>query len=150
MCPSKGEPRSVLATLHTQDASQTIDRIIDVFPPTEQGQIRTQLSTTLMGVCTQQLLPSRDGKGRAVACEVLVPTPAVRNLIRQGQTPQILGAIQMGGQFGMQSMDSSLADLVRRGQITREVALEHSVDVEGLERLIGQPQQARRMARQPG
>ena len=90
----------VFATLHTQDASQTIDRIIDVFPPGEQGQIRTQLSTTLMGVCTQQLLPTQDGRGRAVACEVLVATPAVRNLIRQAQTAQLLTAIQTGGREG--------------------------------------------------
>ena len=139
----------VLATLHTQDASQTVDRIIDVFPESEQGQIRTQLSTTLMGICTQQLLPRRDGKGRVVACEVLVPTPAVRNLIRQGHTPQILGAIEIGGQFNMQTMDSSLADLVRRGQISREVALEHCVDEEGLLRLIGQVRTVDQAVRRP-
>ncbi len=79
----------VFATLHTQDAPQTIDRIIDVFPPHQQEQIRVQLSTTLMGVCTQQLLPTRDGRGRCVACELLIPTPAVRNLIREGKTHQI-------------------------------------------------------------
>ena len=86
----------VFATLHTQDAPQTIDRIIDVFPPHQQEQIRVQLSTTLMGVCTQQLLPTKDGRGRVVACELLMPTPAVRNLIREGKTHQIYSAMQTG------------------------------------------------------
>ena len=79
----------VFATLHTQDAPQTIDRVIDVFPPEQQGQIRVQLSVTLQGIMTQQLLPTADGAGRCVACEVLVPTPAVRNLIREGKIHQI-------------------------------------------------------------
>ncbi len=79
----------VFATLHTQDAPQTIDRIIDVFPPHQQQQVRVQLSTTLQGVVTQQLIPTADGRGRAVACEVLVATPAVRNLIREGKVHQI-------------------------------------------------------------
>ena len=97
----------VFATLHTQDAPQTIDRIIDVFPPHQQEQIRVQLSTTLMGVCTQQLLPTRDGRGRVVACEILIPTPAVRNLIREGKTHQIYSAMQTGSSFGMQTMDAA-------------------------------------------
>ena len=105
----------VFATLHTQDAPQTIDRIIDVFPPHQQEQIRVQLVTTLMGVCTQQLLPTRDGRGRVVACEVLIPTPAVRNLIREGKTHQIYSTMQTGTAHGMQTMDAALADLVRRG-----------------------------------
>ena len=113
----------VFATLHTQDAAQTVDRIIDVFPPHQQAQVRVQLSTTLMGICTQQLLPTRDGLGRVVACEILVPTPAVRHHIREGSTYQLQSAIQTGSQFGMQTMDGSLADLVRLGKITREVAL---------------------------
>lgn len=129
----------VFATLHTQDAPQTIDRIIDVFPPHQQEQIRVQLSTTLMGVCTQQLLPTRDGRGRVVACEVLIPTPAVRNLIREGKTHQIYSAMQTGSSFGMQTMDAALADLVRRGIITRDLAVRRSSDSAGLERLIGQP-----------
>ena len=108
----------VFATLHTQDAPQTIDRIIDVFPPHQQEQVRVQLSTTLMGVCTQQLLPTRDGRGRCVACELLIPTPAVRNLIREGKTHQIYSTMQTGTAFGMQTMDAALADLVRRGIIT--------------------------------
>ena len=119
----------VFATLHTQDAPQTIDRIIDVFPPHQQEQIRVQLSTTLMGVCTQQLLPTRDGSGRCVACELLIPTPAVRNLIREGKTHQIYSTMQTGTAFGMQTMDAALADLVRRGIITQRAGqepLEHA------------------------
>ena len=119
----------VFATLHTQDAPQTIDRIIDVFPPHQQEQIRVQLSTTLMGVCTQQLLPTRDGRGRVVACELLIPTPAVRNLIREGKTHQIYSVMQTGTQYGMQTMDAALADLVRRGVITTRpggAPLEHA------------------------
>ncbi len=131
----------VFATLHTQDAPQTIDRIIDVFPPYQQDQIRVQLSTTLMGVCTQQLLPTADGRGRVVACELLVPTPAVRNLIREGKTHQIYSVMQTGTQHGMQTMDAALADLVRRGMITRDLALRRSSTPEDLKRLLGQPQQ---------
>jgi twitching motility protein PilT len=129
----------VFATLHTQDASQTIDRIIDVFPPHQQEQIRVQLSTTLMGVCAQQLLPTADGKGRAVACEVLVPTPAVRNNIREGSTNQILNAIQMGSKQEMQTMDGALADLVRSRKITLQAAKDRAADIDTLSRLLGEP-----------
>ena len=87
----------VFATLHTQDAPQTIDRIIDVFPPAQQGQIRAQLAIGLQGIVTQTLLPTADGQGRCVAAEVLVPTPGVRNLIREGKTHQIYSLIQTGG-----------------------------------------------------
>ena len=86
----------VFATLHTQDTAQTIDRIIDVFPPAQQHQVRVQLSVALQGIVTQQLLPTADGQGRCVATEVLVPTPAVRNLIREGKTHQIYSALQTG------------------------------------------------------
>jgi len=132
----------VFATLHTQDAPQTVDRIIDVFPPYQQDQIRIQLSTTLMGVCTQQLLPTADGRGRVVACELLVPTPAVRNLIREGKTHQIYSVMQTGTQHGMQTMDAALADLVRRGQITRDLAQRRSSTPEDLKRLLTQPAMA--------
>ncbi|NLE21723.1 MAG: Flp pilus assembly complex ATPase component TadA, partial [Actinobacteria bacterium] len=128
----------VFATLHTQDAPQTIDRIIDVFPPHQQAQVRVQLSTTLMGICTQQLLPTRDGKGRCVACEVLVPTPAVRHHIREGSTQQIPGAIQMGGKSGMQTMDGALADLVRAGSISEELALKRCSDPDTFSRMLRQ------------
>ena len=127
----------VFATLHTQDAPQTIDRIIDVFPPEQQGQIRVQLSVTLQGVVTQQLLPTADGASRCVACEVLAPTPAVRNLIREGKIHQIPSVIQTGSSFGMQSMDSALATLVRSGKITQDTAESRSSQPEELRRLLG-------------
>jgi twitching motility protein PilT len=112
----------VLATLHTQDAPQTVDRVIDVFPPHEQQHVRVMLSVALQGVVAQQLLPTADGVGRVPAVEVLVPTPAVRNLIREGKTHQIYSAIQTGGEHGMQTMDAALTALVRAGKITRDVA----------------------------
>jgi twitching motility protein PilT len=127
----------VFATLHTQDAAQTVDRIVDVFPPEQQHQVRVQLSVGLQGIVTQTLLPTADGQGRVVACEVLVPTPAVRNLIREGKTHQIPSALQTGAQHGMQSMDSALAQLVREGKITRELAEARSSTPEELRRLMG-------------
>ncbi|MHB9148806.1 MAG: type IV pilus twitching motility protein PilT [Thermoleophilia bacterium] len=126
----------VFATLHTQDAPQTIDRLIDVFPPHQQGQIRVQIASTIQGVVSQQLLPTRDGRGRCVACEVLVPTPAVRNLIREGKTHQIYTVMQTGTKHGMLTMDGSLADLVRRKFITREIAERQSSNPEDLNRLL--------------
>src|ERR671919_3025090 len=112
----------VFATLHTQDAPQTIDRVIDVFPAHQQQQIRVQLATSLQGVVTQQLVPLVGGQGRTVAVEVMVATPAVRNLIREGKVHQIYSAMQAGARFGMRSMDQSLAELVRAGKITFDVA----------------------------
>jgi twitching motility protein PilT len=127
----------VFATLHTQDTPQTVDRIIDVFPPHQQQQVRVQLSVALQGIMTQQLLPTADGSGRIVACEVLVPTAAVRNLIREGKTHQIYSSLQTGGQFGMQTMDSALATLVRQGKITRALAEQRSTTPDELRRLLG-------------
>jgi twitching motility protein PilT len=127
----------VFATLHTQDAPQTIDRIIDVFPPGQQGQVRTQLSVALQGVITQQLLPTADGAGRVAACEVLVPTAAVRNLIREGKTHQIYSAMQTGSATGMQTMDAALATLVRDGKITQALAEQRSSTPDELRRLLG-------------
>jgi len=127
----------VFATLHTQDAPQTIDRIIDVFPPHQQQQVRVQLSTTLQGVVTQQLLQTADGQGRAVASEVLVATSAVRNLIREGKVHQIYSMMQAGGRLGMRTMDASLAELVRLGRITHQLAMERAHDAEELNRLLG-------------
>ena len=127
----------VFATLHTQDAPQSVDRMIDVFPPHQQQQIRVQLSGTLAGVISQQLLPVAQGKGRAVACEILFATPAVRNLIREGKTHQIYTSMQAGGKFGMQVMDQHLAELVRRGVVTYETALERSHHLEEFNRLTG-------------
>jgi twitching motility protein PilT len=127
----------VFATLHTQDTAQTVDRIVDVFPPDQQQQVRVQLSVSLQGIVTQQLIAAADGSGRVVATEVLVPTPAVRNLIREGKTHQIYSALQTGGQFGMQTMDASLAGLVREQKITRELAEARSSTPEELRRLMG-------------
>jgi twitching motility protein PilT len=127
----------VFATLHTQDAPQSVDRIIDVFPPHQQEQIRVQLAGTLAGIVSQQLVPTADGKGRAAAVEVLVATPAVRNLIREGKTHQIYTSMQAGGKFGMQVMDQHLAELVKKGRITYAMGLERSHHVEEFNRLAG-------------
>jgi twitching motility protein PilT len=129
----------VFATLHTQSTGQTIDRIIDVFPPHQQGQVRAQLSVALQGIVTQQLLPTADGSGRVVACEVLMPTPAIRNLIREGKTHQIYSALQTSGGVGMQTMDAHLAQLVRGGKITRKLAEARASVPEELKRLLGPP-----------
>jgi twitching motility protein PilT len=129
----------VFATLHTQDTSQTVDRIVDAFPTAQQSQVRVQLAMALQGIVTQQLLPTADGKGRVVACEVLIPTPAVRNLIREGKTHQIYSALQTGGQHGMQTMDAALVELVNRNKITREFAIKRSGTPEELKRLLGDP-----------
>jgi twitching motility protein PilT len=127
----------VFATLHTQSTAQTVDRIIDVFPAQQQHQVRMQLSVALQGIVTQQLLPTADGSSRIVACEVLVPTPAVRNLIREGKTHQIYSALQTSGAVGMQTMDSHLAQLVRMGKITRSLAEQRASIPEELRRLLG-------------
>jgi twitching motility protein PilT len=127
----------VFGTLHTQDAPQSVDRVIDVFPPHQQQQIRVQLAGTLAGVVSQQLLPTADKKGRAVAAEILVATPAVRNLIREGKTHQIYTSMQAGGKFGMQVMDQHLAELVKNSTVSYEVALERAHHVEEFNRLAG-------------
>jgi twitching motility protein PilT len=129
----------VFATLHTQDAPQTVDRIIDVFPPAQQGQVRAQLAIGLQGIVTQTLIPTIDGRGRCVAAEVLVPTPGVRNLIREGKTHQIYSLIQTGASHGMQTMDASLAGLVRGGRISLDVAKTRSSNPEELIKLIEMP-----------
>ena len=129
----------VFATLHTQDAPQSIDRIIDVFPAHQQQQIRVQLASSLQGICTQQLLRTADGSGRAVASEVLVATPAIRNLIREGKIYQIYSLMQAGGKFGMITMDQNLAALVKNGSITLEMAMERCTNEEDLRRLIQTP-----------
>ena len=127
----------VFGTLHTQDAPQSVDRVIDVFPPHQQQQIRVQLAGTLAGVVSQQLLPTADGKGRIVAAEVLVATPAVRNLIREGKTHQIYTSMQAGGKYGMQVMDQHLAELVKANKITYDMGLERSHHAEEFNRLTG-------------
>src|ERR1700726_4185338 len=129
----------VFATLHTQDTPQTIDRIIDVFPSAQQGQVRSQLSVALQGIMTQTLLPTADGAGRCVAAEILMPTPAVRNLIREQKSHQIYSVLQTGGSYGMQTMDASLAELVRGGKVTRQLAEANAHSPEELRRLLGAP-----------
>ncbi|WP_306293887.1 type IV pilus twitching motility protein PilT [Leifsonia sp. NCR5] len=126
----------VFATLHTQDAPQTIDRVIDVFPPHQQDQVRAQLAATLQGVVCQTLVKRANGRGRVVATEILMMTPAVANLIREGKTYQIASMMQAGRDSGMRTMDQHLADLVNSGQITRKAAMDKAHDVEGITRLI--------------
>jgi twitching motility protein PilT len=127
----------VFATLHTQDAAQTVDRIIDAFPPAQQQQIRVQLALSLQGILAQQLLPLRDGEGRAVATEVMMVTPAVRNLIREGKSHQLYSVMQAGGQFGMQTMDACLSELVKSGKVDYAVAKERCHNADEFARLAG-------------
>jgi twitching motility protein PilT len=126
----------VFATLHTQSAPQTIDRIIDVFPAEQQDQVRMQLAGTLQGIVTQNLVPTADGRGRIAALEILIPDDAVRNLIRQGKIEQIYSVIQTGTARGMQTMEQALADLVLRKVITRELAINRSSRPDQLESLL--------------
>lgn len=126
----------VISTLHTQDSAQSIDRIIDVFPPHQQPQIRTMLSLTLQGIISQQLVPKKNGQGMALAHEILVVTPAVRNIIRKGSTQEIYSMIELGTQYGMKSMDHSLRDLVKAGEISKEEALIAAISRDRLEKLI--------------
>jgi twitching motility protein PilT len=125
----------VLATLHTQDAPGTIDRIIDIFPPYQQNQIRNQLANILIGVCSQQLINTVDGK-RVLAAEVLVANYAVRNLIKEGRPEQIRNVMATNTSEGMQLMEHSLAALFKKGRITRETAFTHAFDVKDLERFL--------------
>lgn len=125
----------VFATLHTNSAAQSIDRMIDVFPPHQQPQIRAQLSNILMAICSQRLVPAIGG-GRIVAAEILVATPAVRNIIREGKTHQLDAVIQTGSEFGMQSMDKTLVGLIHDGTISYDEAKTFAVDVEELDRLM--------------
>ncbi|MCX8129995.1 MAG: type IV pilus twitching motility protein PilT [Clostridia bacterium] len=126
----------VFSTLHTLGAAKTIDRIIDVFPPHQQQQVRSQLSTVLQSVISQQLIKKADGKGRVVATEVMVWTPAIANLIREGRTPQINTSIHTGSQFGMHSMDSCIAELFKAKQISFESANQYAIDQENFKKLL--------------
>ncbi|MCX6725142.1 MAG: type IV pilus twitching motility protein PilT [Candidatus Saccharibacteria bacterium] len=125
----------VLTTLHTNSASQSIDRMVDVFPPHQQPQIRSQLSNILMAICSQRLIPTIGG-GRTVAAEILVVTPAVRNIIREGKSHQLEAVIQTGAEFGMQSMDKTLIGLIHSGAISYDDARTYAVDIEELDRLM--------------
>jgi len=125
----------VFATLHTNSAAQSIDRMIDVFPPHQQPQIRSQLSNILMAICSQRLIPTIGG-GRTVAAEILIATPAVRNIIREGKTHQLDAVIQTGAEFGMQSMDKTLVSMIHAGTINYDEARNYAIDIEELDRLM--------------
>lgn len=125
----------VFATLHTNNAAQSMDRMIDVFPPHQQQQIRVQLSNILQGIISQRLIPAIGG-GRIAAAEILAATPAVRNIIREGKTHQIDAVIQTGAEYGMQSMDKTLAGLIKSGRITLEEAKGYAIDTHEMERLL--------------
>lgn len=125
----------VLASLHTNSAAQSIDRMIDVFPPHQQAQIRAQLANILMAICSQRLVPAIGG-GRVVAAEILVANPAVRNIIREGKTHQLDAVIQTGADQGMQTMDRTLVSLVQSGVVTYEEARSYAVDLTEFERLM--------------
>lgn len=125
----------VFATLHTNSAAQSIDRMIDVFPPHQQPQIRSQLANILMAICSQRLIPSIGG-GRHAAAEILIATPAVRNIIREGKSHQLEAVIQTGSEFGMQSMDKTLVGMVQKGLITYDEARNYAVDLDELDRMM--------------
>ncbi len=126
----------VLSTLHTIGAAKTIDRIIDVFPPYQQQQIRIQLSTVIQAILSQQLVPKADGSGRVAAVEVMIATPAIRNLIREEKVHQIENAIQTGGKFGMKTMDKALLELYNGGIITKETLLNQAVNLDHVRRFV--------------
>jgi twitching motility protein PilT len=125
----------VLGSLHTNSAAQSIDRMIDVFPPHQQPQIRAQLANILMAICSQRLVPASGG-GRVVAAEILIANPAVRNVIREGKSHQLDAIIQTGADQGMQTMDRTLVSLVQSGTITYDSAREFAVDLTEFERLM--------------
>jgi twitching motility protein PilT len=127
----------VFGTLHTSSAATTIDRIIDVFPPSQQQQIRTQLANSVQAVVCQALCRTSDGKGRVAATEVMVATPAIRNLIREGKLQSIPSALQTGSRFGMHTLNQDLASLVEKGRITYQVAREKASDLSELNQLLG-------------
>jgi twitching motility protein PilT len=126
----------VISTLHTPDAPQAVDRIVDVFPPYQQNQVRIQLSMTLQGVIAQQLLTRKDGKGVVPAIEILVATQAVRNIIRKSNTPELYTVIEMGSQHGMQKMDASLKELYDNNLISLQDALNKASNREQLEKIL--------------
>lgn len=126
----------VFSTLHTIGAAKTIDRIIDVFPPYQQQQVKIQLSAVLKGIISQQLLPKDDGKGRIAAMEIMIATTAIQNMIREGKTHQVESSIQTGSKHGMKTMDMSLSELYKKGLISYETALSYAIDREMLGKII--------------
>ena len=126
----------VFATLHTNNAAESIDRMVDVFPPGQQEQIRVQLSNNLVAIISQQLLPRASGKGRTPANEIMIATPAIRNLIREGKTHQIPSTIQTSGGIGMITMDQALRDLYMKGIVTLDEAMSRCQNQEELKKMI--------------
>ncbi len=126
----------VLSTLHCGEATEVVNRVVDIFPSTQQQQVKVQLSLTLSGVIVQQLLPRKDREGRVLATEVMMVTPAIRNLIREGKPQEIYSHIQMGTKLGMKTMNSSLLDLYKKKEISLETALNRSLNPKELENLI--------------
>ncbi len=126
----------VFSTLHTIGAAKTIDRIVDVFPPHQQSQIRNQMSTVLQGIISQQLIANSDGLGRSVATEVMTLTSATSNLIREAKTPQINSCIYNGGQYGMHSMDTSIARLYKNKKISYESACQSAIDIDNIKKIL--------------
>ncbi len=133
----------VFSTLHTNSAPQTIDRVIDVFPPNQQEQVRVQLAAVLQGVVSQQLLTLASGEGRTVCCEIMVAVPAIRALIRDGKSFQVQQVMEINKQHGMQTMDDALAGLVVQGRVTAEVAELKAVDVDNFRRILAEKQMRR-------
>jgi len=139
----------VFSTLHTNSAVQTINRVIDVFPPYQQPQVRAQLSVVLEGVVSQQLIPRMDGKGRVLACEVMIPNAAIRNLIREQKVHQVYSQMQVGqAKHGMQTMSQSLLDLYQRRLITFENAMGYATEPDELHTMLtGAPTAPRQLRR---
>lgn len=126
----------VFSTLHTIGAVKTIDRIIDVFPPHQQEQVKIQLSSVIQAVISQQLLPNIKGNGRVAALEIMVNTPGIQNLIREGKTNQIESVVQTGNKYGMKTMDMAISELYKKGAISMEIAMAYAVDREILKRFM--------------
>ncbi|WP_139904438.1 type IV pilus twitching motility protein PilT [Clostridium thermarum] len=126
----------VLSTLHTIGAAKTIDRIVDVFPPYQQQQVKIQLASVLQGIVSQQLLPRSDGEGRVAALEIMIITSAIQNLIREGKTHQIESSVQTGSKHGMKTMDMAITELYKKKLISAETALTYSIDKEMIQRLM--------------
>ncbi|MBU3198845.1 type IV pilus twitching motility protein PilT [Clostridium estertheticum] len=126
----------VFSTLHTIGAAKTVDRIVDVFPPYQQQQIKVQLAAVMQGIISQQLIPKITEKGRVAALEVMISTPAIQNLIREGKTHQLQSCVQTGGKYGMKTMDMSISDLYKRSVISKEDAITYSVDNEMMVRML--------------
>ena len=136
----------VISSLHTSGAAKTIDRIIDVFPPSQQQQIRIQLSTVLQCVISQHLIPRMDKKGRVLAFEIMYNTPAAQNLIRSEKTHQLQSVMMTGAKMGMQSMDKSITDHLRAGVISAEDAMMYALDKDVMQKTINEIYPMRRMA----